>query len=184
MENFNLKKFLVENKLTTNSKMLSEEQEGDITSMVKGFYKTGMEMGDSSKAKESISNQLNRPLTPIEKSKITKEFENLYLADMSASDSNRRGEERNAKLQRAQKNMLPLELDNHSYTPDPRYYEPHRKSISGVGGTIIPMNNPDGTTQYFLKDEFKNTPITGTIQVNGKEYSIPDFYRNFYQGLL
>lgn len=28
MENFNLKKFLVENKLTANSRMLSEEQEG------------------------------------------------------------------------------------------------------------------------------------------------------------
>ncbi len=29
MENFNLKKFLVENKLTTNSKMLNESMEGD-----------------------------------------------------------------------------------------------------------------------------------------------------------
>ena len=184
MENFNLKKFLVENKLTTNSKMLKEDQEGDIGSLVRDYYKTGMKMGDSSKAKESISNQLSRPLTPIEKSEITREFEKLYLADMTASDSIRQGEESNAKLQRAQKNMLPLELDNHSHTPDPRYYEPRRRYISGVGGTSIPMNNPDGTTQYFLKDEFKDTPITGTYKAKGKEYSIPDFYKTFYKGLL
>ena len=182
--NFDLKKFLVENKLTTSSITLREVQENSIKSLVADFYETGMKMSDSTKAKEYISNRLDRQLTPIEKSKITKEFDKLYLADMGTDDKKRQEEEYAEKLKRAQKNLLPLELDNHSFTPDPYYYEPNRKYISGKGGTSIEVDNPDGTLSYVLKDKFKNTPITGTIKVNGKDYNIPAFYKNFYQGLL
>ena len=178
MDNFDLRKYLAEGRL------FKEVQQDRIASLVRDFYKTGMKMSDSTKAKEYISNRLDRPLTPIEKSKITKEFDKLYLADMSADDQKRRGVEHTKKLERAKKNILPLELDNHSFIPDPYYYEPNRKYISGKGGTSIEVDNPDGTTSYVLKDKFKNTPITGTIEVNGEEYSIPDFYKNFYKGLL
>ena len=184
MENFNLKKFLVENKLTTNSKMLNEEQEGDIVSLVKDFYKTGMKIGDSSKAKEAISNQLNRPLTAIEKSKITREFDKLYFNDSRAEDTKKSQERHNSKLERAQKNMLPLELDNFSHTPDPKYYDARPRHFTGVGGGSWTEPEPDGTTRFELKDEFKDKPITGTYTTNGKEYSIPDFYKTFYTGLL
>jgi hypothetical protein len=179
MENtFNLKKFLAEGKL------LKEEQEGDITSLVKSFYKTGMKMGDSSKAKEFVSNQLNRPLTPIEKGKITREFDKLYLADSLADSKKREEAEYAKKLERAQKNMLPLELDNWSHTPDPQYYNPAPNYYTTKGGGSVSEPNRDGTTTYKLKDEFKDKPITGTYKAKGKEYSIPDFYKTFYKGLL
>ena len=38
MENFNLKKFLVENKLTTNSKMLNEVQLDPENQKLKDYY--------------------------------------------------------------------------------------------------------------------------------------------------
>lgn len=178
MEDFNLKKYLAEGKL------LKEEQEGDITSLVKDFYKNGMKMGDSSKAKEFISNQLNRPLTPVEKSKITREFDKLYLADFSADSEKRQEKEYAKKLERAQKNILPLELDNYSHTPDPQYYEPRPRYLTGKGGISYTEPEPSGVTKYELKDEFKDKPITGTYKAKGKEYSIPDFYKTFYTGLL
>jgi len=37
MENFNLKKFLVENKLTTNSRLLNEEQGDDLLRLVQDY---------------------------------------------------------------------------------------------------------------------------------------------------
>ena len=40
--NFDLKKFLVENKLTTSSITLREVQENSIKSLVADFYETGM----------------------------------------------------------------------------------------------------------------------------------------------
>ena len=37
MENFNLKKFLVENKLTTNSRILKEEQEDSLLKLIQAY---------------------------------------------------------------------------------------------------------------------------------------------------
>lgn len=61
MDNFNLKKYLVENKVTTNSKMMNEESSNKSTSSYKKFmdiynfveakgelnkYETGWDLGD------------------------------------------------------------------------------------------------------------------------------------------
>ena len=57
MENFNLKKFLVENKLTTNSKMLNEEVEAKPFEELKKLYiKSPGKLG--AKAGESINGRL------------------------------------------------------------------------------------------------------------------------------
>jgi hypothetical protein len=44
MENFNLKKFLVENKLTTNSRMVKEYIEADEESVTEAFQQAGIEL--------------------------------------------------------------------------------------------------------------------------------------------
>jgi len=66
MENFNLKKFLVENKLTTNSKLLKEESE-DLLTLVQAYISNdySLDQGYGNSYDKAEQEQ------PILKSKIT-----------------------------------------------------------------------------------------------------------------
>jgi len=167
------------------------ENEIDVKSMVKDFYDYNSQgfINGSSLIKQKIINKIGRPLTSIEKGKITREFEKLYFEDFNKKNKEDSIKSLQNIKDRAEKNILPTELDDYFFTPDPRYYKPVLKQDTDwrsgyLTGTTSHVKSREGYGEYIIKDEYRDKPISGTIKIektlNDKlkgEYSVIDFYR-------
>jgi hypothetical protein len=95
---------------------------------------------------------------------------------------------------RAEKNILPTELDDYFFTPDPKYYDLLNKPKtlpddrkSGTPFLIqrdieLTKNGGRGYGSYIIKDEYRDKPISGTLKLSklGKdlgEFSVKDLYK-------
>ena len=146
---------------------------GRLTSARKKFF-TSQRTPDSYKA-------------AAEKSKLTRAQDKADIEKMNAdlkADSIKFTQ--NIK-NRVEKNILPTELDDYFFTPDPRYYKPVLKQDtdwrSGYPtGTTSHVKSREGYGEYIIKDEYKDKPISGTLKLSklGKdlgEFSVKDLYR-------
>ena len=122
-----------------------------------------------------------------EKSKLTRAQDKADIEKMNAdlkADSIKFTQ--NIK-NRVEKNILPTELDDYFFTPDPRYYKPVLKQDtdwrSGYPtGTTSHVKSREGYGEYIIKDEYKDKPISGTLKLSklGKdlgEFSVKDLYK-------
>jgi hypothetical protein len=95
----------------------------------------------------------------------------------------------------AEKNILPIEVNDYFFTPDPKYYDLLNKPKplpDDRGPNYTPFliqrdieltkNGGRGYGEYIIKDEYRDKPISGTLKLSklGKdlgEFSVKDFYR-------
>ena len=95
---------------------------------------------------------------------------------------------------RAEKNILPTELDDYFFTPDPKYYDllgkPKTLPDDRKSGTPfltqrdieLTKNGGRGYGSYIIKDKYRDKPISGTLKLSkmGKdlgEFSVKDLYK-------
>jgi hypothetical protein len=159
------------NRMRKLAGLLNEEQL-DFNSELDSFFKSNP-VNEKNKyyvedlAKKHIENIANRPLTPQEKSKITKIsniYRNKYYDERFETNYK---EEEDSRKARYQNNFLPLTTDNGRGTPDKKYY---KYAISyneyDKDGDLIGTFHQDpksGYTNYKLKDEWINTPVPKDI---------------------
>jgi len=165
------------------------ENEIDVKSMVKDFYDYNPQgfINGSSLIKQKIINKIGRPLTSIEKGKITREFEKLYFEDFNKKNKEDSIKSLQNIKDRAEKNILPTELDDYFFTPDPKYYKPVLQQDTDwrsgyLTGTTSHVKSREGYSEYIIKDEYKDKPISGTLKLLklGKdlgEFNVKDLYK-------
>jgi hypothetical protein len=150
--------------------LLNEEQL-DFSSELDSFFKSNP-VNEKNKyyvedlAKKHIENIANRPLTPQEKSKITKIaniYRNKYYDERFETNYK---EEEDSRKARYQNNLLPLTTDNGRGTPDSEYYKLANtyRFVDMDGKVHISHQDPkSGYTDYKLKDKWTNTPVSKDI---------------------
>ena len=113
-------------------------------------------------AKNYIQDKINRPLTPQEKSKITRlvtKYRDEYRSKKWKEESDA---EDKAIRDRYRNNLLPLTVDNGNGTPDSTYYTTSREySWTDRDGNVhTSYSDPkSGYTDYMLRDKWVNTPV-------------------------
>jgi hypothetical protein len=157
------------------SKVLSEETQ-DIAVLAKRLYK-------GEKTHAAVEAELGRALTPIEKAKVTKVVNKIdsekFVAKYEKSEKARLA----SYKKRYEQGLLPLELHNYMGTPDSRYYTPKMETISPdfSNSYTSPKVEPSGTTTYYLKDKYIDTPVKA-IRIGDETWSLEKVYQKF-QGL-
>jgi hypothetical protein len=151
--------------------LLKEEFDFDLNLELDSFFKNNP-IGEENKlyvdvlAKKHIENKIGRPLTPQEKSKITK-VANQYQFQYSEERFEKQDKEKQEKIKyRYQNNLLPLFIDNSSGTPDKKYYKITNKTkFIGMDGKVYKFKRDpkSGYTDYELRDEWINTPVPKEI---------------------
>ena len=113
-------------------------------------------------AKKYIGEKINRPLTPQEKSKITR-LVNKYRDEYRSKRFREKSEvEDKVVKDRYQNNLLPLTVDNWKGTPDSTYYTTSREyRWTDKDGNIhtSTTDSKSGYTDYVLRDKWMNTPV-------------------------
>ena len=114
-----------------------------------------------------LIDKLGRPLTPKEKSSITRIYSKYLDKYWKFKFYEKRNKENENLKNRYIKNLLPLTKDNGSGTPDPTYYEPaNRYRKTDRDGNLLGISHRDqksGYTDYILKDKWVNTPVEDSI---------------------
>lgn len=164
-DNFDLKKYLAENKLL--------KEDLDLPSEVDQYLKDNPFTRDNQfsgefefEIKKRIQDKLGRPLTPKEKGAVTRIYNKSlrkYWGDRFEKESNEKNE---AARNRYRKNLLPLTTDNGSGRPDPTYYELANTyySTDRDGNTSIShSDSKSGYTDYRLKDKWIDTPVEDSV---------------------
>lgn len=160
-DNFNLKKYLAENKLL---------KEVDLSSEVDQYTKDtpftrDNEFSGEFKIKKQIQDKIGRPLTPKEKGAITRIYNKAlrkYWVDRFREKSN---DEDKSAINRYKNNLLPLKTDNGNGKPDSTYYELANTyyDTDRDFNTRISHNDPiSGYTDYRIKDKWIDTPVNKT----------------------
>jgi hypothetical protein len=151
--------------------LLKEEFDFDLNLELDSFFKNNP-IDEENKlyvdvlAKKHIENIANRPLTPQEKSKITKIaniYRNKYYDERFETNYK---EEEDSRKARYQNNLLPLTADNGRGTPDSEYYKLANtyRFVDMDGKVHISHQDPkSGYTDYKLKDKWINTPVSKDI---------------------
>ena len=165
MDNFDLKKYLAENRLL--------KEDLDLSSEVDQYLKDNPFTRDNQfscefeyEIKKRLQDKLGRPLTPKEKGAVTRIYNKSlkkYWGDRYEKESN---EEAEAARNRYQNNLLPLTTDNGSGRPDPTYYELANTyySTDRDGNTRVSHSDPkSGYTDYRLKDKWIDTPVEDSV---------------------
>lgn len=113
-------------------------------------------------AKNYIQDKINRPLTPQEKSKITRLVTKYRDEYRSKKWKEERDVEDKAIRDRYRNNLLPLTVDNWNGTPDSTYYTTSREySWTDRDGNVRTSysDSKSGYTDYTLRDKWVNTPV-------------------------
>ena len=167
MNDFNIKQFLIENKMTRNSRLLNEEIL-DIDAELEQYFKDNPFTSDSPVTHyrtaadyvKQKAEDMGHVLTPAEKAKITKKawvYQEEYFINRYTQQ---RDKEEREDEERKQNNLLPLVITNKAGVPDSKYYEYRNKySFTKKGGGVYSYHHDprSGYTFYKLKDEWKNT---------------------------
>jgi hypothetical protein len=112
--------------------------------------------------KDHIQQVMGRPLTPQEKSKITKiirKYRDDFWGKRYREESDR---EDTINRERYLNNLLPLTTDNGRGTPDSTYYTRANEYswTDRDGNTHTSYSDPkSGYTDYKLRDKWLNTPV-------------------------
>lgn len=112
--------------------------------------------------KSFVEDKMGRPLTPQEKSKVTKIFNKLRSEYWVRTYREESDAEDRAARERYSKNLLPLTTDNGSGRPDPTYYELANTyyDTDRDGNVHVSHSDPkSGYTDYKLKSKWINTPV-------------------------
>jgi hypothetical protein len=112
--------------------------------------------------KNHIQKVMDRPLTPQEKSKITRIIRKYRDDFWGRTFREKRDREDTINRERYLNNLLPLTTDNGRGTPDSTYYTTANEYIwtDKDGGTHISYSDPkSGYTDYKLRDKWLNTPV-------------------------
>jgi len=129
-------------------------------------------------AKEYILSKFDRPLTPLEKGKITRTIDKYGSTFIRNRYSNQRDAEDKVNRERYLNNLLPLRVDNWNGTPSSEYYEYantyDKVNPDGSYGTLIrkvgkeygeydytPSHSDpkSGYTDYQLRAKWIDTPV-------------------------
>jgi hypothetical protein len=113
--------------------------------------------------KSFIEDKMGRPLTPQEKSKITRIF-NKFRSEYNIKDYTEKMDKEDAEeRERYRNNLLPLTTDNGRGRPDPTYYEYtntyYNRDHEGNVTSISHMDSKSGYTDYQLKSKWVDTPV-------------------------
>jgi hypothetical protein len=168
MDNFDLKQYLAEGRLFKEE---IGENDLDIASELKTYFEENPfneenQYGIDTIAKEYIQNKINRPLTPKEKSTITRISHKYRDAYWNEEFTNRRTSEAAAARKRYQSNLLPLMVSNASGKPDSKYYQLANTyyHTDRDGNVYISHSDPkSGYTDYRLRDEWTDTPVEDSV---------------------
>jgi hypothetical protein len=115
---------------------------------------------------KSIQDKLGRPLTPKEKSSVTRIYNKFLQKYWGNRFEKERNEEHEVARNRYRKNLLPLTTDDGSGKPDPTYYELANTycSTDMDGNVRVCHADPkSGHTDYKLKDKWIDTPVDNTV---------------------
>jgi hypothetical protein len=168
MDTFDLKQYLAEGRLFKEE---IGENDLDIASELKIYFEENPfneenQYGIDTIAKEYIQNKINRPLTPKEKSTITRISHKYRDAYWNEEFTNRRTSEAAAARKRYQSNLLPLMVSNGSGKPDSKYYQLANTyyDTDRDGNVYISHSDPkSGYTDYRLRDEWVDTPVEDSV---------------------
>jgi hypothetical protein len=146
-------------------KILTEEI--DIASELDSFFQNNPYTKENQwsheyEAKNHIQNVMGRPLTPQEKSKVTKMVKKYRDDFWGKSYREKRDTEDKIARERYLNNLLPLTTDNGRGTPDSMYYTLANmyRDVDRDGNVRISYSDPkSGYTDYKLKDKWINTPV-------------------------
>jgi hypothetical protein len=167
MNDFNIKQFLVENKMTRNSRLLNEEIL-DIDAELEQYFKDNPFTSDSPVTHyrtaadyvKQKAEDMGHVLTPAEKAKITKKawvYQEEYFINRYTQQ---RDKEEREDEERKQNNLLPLVINDKAGTPDSKYYEyknTYNQTRKGLP-TLTHHHDPkSGYVTFQLKDKWKNT---------------------------
>jgi hypothetical protein len=121
MNDFDIKKFLTENKMTRNSRLLSEEifnidveleqffNDNPLTPDNQALYAI-----EASNHVEQKAEEIGKMLTPTEKSQITKKARKYQEGGVINNYTQQRDKKEREDEERKQNNLLPLEIINRS----------------------------------------------------------------------
>jgi hypothetical protein len=146
-------------------KILTEEI--DIASELDVFFQNNPyteknQWSHEYEAKDHIQNIMGRPLTPQEKSKVTR-ITKKYRDDFWGKNYREKRDKEDAEQrERYQNNLLPLTTDNGNGTPDITYYTLANtyRFTDPDGNVHISHSDPkSGYTDYKLRDKWINTPV-------------------------
>ena len=147
------------------SKVLNEEI--DISTELVKFFQTNPftkenQWSHDYEAKDYIQNVMNRPLTPKEKSQITRMI-NKYRDDFwGKSYREERDKEDKTSKERYLNNLLPLTVDNGRGRPDSTYYtvaNTYYYTDNDGNTSTSHIDSKSGYTDYKLRDKWINTPV-------------------------
>jgi hypothetical protein len=144
----------------------SPTKENNITFKVHSFFQEvpinkNNQMGYGEGTKKHIQNTINRPLTPQEKTQITK-IVNKYRKDFLEKNYKEESEKIDTEQkERYKNNLLPLTISNKNGSPDNTYY---------IRANVYNWRDMDNKIHYYTQDEsgyttfklrnkWKNTPV-------------------------
>lgn len=150
------------------------ESNEDIASLVQKHYND-----DKFETQKAVRQELGRDLTTLEKGRLTRAWDKINLNIFRKNVDAREKAQRSANRERMNKGLLPLRIDNAKGLPDKRYYIAAPRVSTTHGGSPYYEAEPSGYTYYKLADEYINKPVTGTIKIGNKDYTVEDVWKAF-----